>query len=162
VSPQQCVECGAVATAARTIGGLVIALCEVHAREVDADSQHGAGEEDARMTTRSDSSAVRWVRTDQSDGASEVLLLCRRDADGTPVIQVTTGLDVGADFVGLYALDGSLLQSGNVTWTVVSRDEATPEWLATETDSDGEPFADLESLRRSWESGSSTVVEVAS
>jgi ribosomal protein S12 methylthiotransferase accessory factor YcaO len=56
VSPRQCIECGAVATAARTICGIVIALCEVHADEVDADevdadSQHGAGEEDARMAT---------------------------------------------------------------------------------------------------------------
>ncbi len=46
------------------------------------------------------------------------------------VVQVTTGADAGDDFVGLYDLDGDQIQLGNETWTVVGKDEVSPDTIA--------------------------------
>lgn len=93
-------------------------------------------------------SAVRWTRTDSSDGAHEILTLVRRDETGDVVVQVTTGPDVGDDFVGLYDLDGERLQLGNETWEVIGEDEVSPELIAE--------------VEGNWECGSSVVTRLAS
>ncbi len=68
---------------------------------------------------------IRWTRTDYTDGFSEVLTLCR--VRGNYVIQITSGPDVGDDFVVLYNLDRDQISLGNDTWEAV--DEAPQEVL---------------------------------
>ena len=92
-------------------------------------------------------SAVRWTRTDPSDGAHEILTLVRRDAVGGVVVQVTTGADAGDDFVGLYDLDGDQIQLGNETWTVLAEDEVSPDTVAE--------------VVGNWECGSSVVTRIS-
>lgn len=92
-------------------------------------------------------STVRWARTDQCDGAHEILTLVRRDAVGDVVVQVTTGADDGDDFVGLYDLDGDQIQLGTETWTVVGEDEISPETIAE--------------VEGNWECGSSVVTRLS-
>lgn len=81
-------------------------------------------------------SAPRFTRTDRSDGASEVLTLVKltsgplagkrfvsQDLDGREypyLVQITTGPDVGDDFVGLYDLDGDKVDVGNADWVTVA------------------------------------------
>lgn len=97
--------------------------------------------------------APRFTRRDQSDDASEVLTLVRitdghlagkrllcADLDGREypyLIQVTTGPDLGDDFVGLYDLDGDQVDAAGCSWEVVT--EA--------------PAEVIEQVETGWESG---------
>jgi hypothetical protein len=85
---------------------------------------------------------IRWNRTDFTDGASEVLTLCQLEGDY--VIQVTSGPNVGDDFVGLYDLDGDGIQLGNFSWEVA-------------TDAPSELLAEVE---QNWESGTTCVSRI--
>jgi hypothetical protein len=67
---------------------------------------------------------TRFLRTDQSDGASEVLAMVavERDSDGAQLgryVQVMSGPEVGDDFVGLFDLDGDRVELWNVSWEIV-------------------------------------------
>lgn len=90
------------------------------------------------------STAIRWERRDYTDGASEILTLCKIDGDDDYVIQITSGLDAGDDFVGLYDLDGEQIPLGNNTWEIVC-------------DAPAELIAEIE---QNWESGTTTVNRV--
>jgi hypothetical protein len=98
-----------------------------------------------------------WKRTDQSDGASEVLRLVVTEDRRTFVcaglegrefpylVQITTGPEVGDDFVGLYDLDGEEVRLPSVKWELAS-------------DVPGEVIEQIES---GWESGSKVVDRIA-
>lgn len=64
--------------------------------------------------------AVRFVRTDLSDGATEVLTLVRVEGIADYMVEVCAGPNVGDGFVGLYDLDGSQ-RRGDYEWEAVSR-----------------------------------------
>jgi len=49
--------------------------------------------------------ATQFRRTDEYDGASEILTVVHLES-GCLAIQVTTGPEIGDDFAGLYDLDG--------------------------------------------------------
>jgi hypothetical protein len=97
----------------------------------------------------------RFTRTD-SDDASEVLtvvkltsgkLFASQDLDGREypyLVQITTGPDVGDDFVGLYDLDGDKVDVGNADWVTVA--EA--------------PAEVIEQIESGWESGSNVVERI--
>lgn len=89
---------------------------------------------------------VHWTRIDP-DGASETLRVVRLDDGGQRCVQITTGPELGDDFVGLYDFDGDQIPLGNATWTAV---RATA--------------AEVRRIERDWETGLSVVerVEVAS
>ena len=92
---------------------------------------------------------IRWTRTEGD--SSEVLTLVRIDGQDDLVIQVTTGPDIGDDFVGLYDLDGDALPLLNRSWTAVDEAEVTAE--------------QIEEIGASWALGLTLVeriVEVAS
>jgi hypothetical protein len=100
------------------------------------------------------------MRTDRSDDASEVLTLVRltsgrlagkgfasQDLDGREypyLVQVTTGPDMGDDFVGLYDLDGDKIDVGNADWVAVGK----------------APAEVIEQIENGWESGSSVVTRI--
>jgi hypothetical protein len=46
-------------------------------------------------------SALRWTRTDQSDGALEILTIVRIEGQTDLCVEVCAGPDIGDDFVGL-------------------------------------------------------------
>jgi hypothetical protein len=89
-------------------------------------------------------SAVRWIRRDLD--SSETLTLVRRDS-GKLAIQITSGPDVGDDFVGLYDLDGDQIQTGSTEWTVVGDSDVSAE--------------QIESITEDWESGTCTIERLA-
>lgn len=88
---------------------------------------------------------IRFLRTDLD--ASEVLTVVRFDRSapkhlaGTLAIQITSGPEVGDDFVGLYTLDGDRIDTGNYSWSIVTR-------LS---------LAKIETIRSDWETGTSSV-----
>lgn len=105
--------------------------------------------------------APRFTRTDRD--ASEVLALVRAEDKAGKVItssfsdanenqgpeypylvQITSGPDVGDDFVGLYTLDGDQLDPHGWTWEIVS--EA--------------PAEVVDQIETSWESGTSVVERI--
>jgi hypothetical protein len=65
--------------------------------------------------------SVRFLRTERHEGgASEVLTVCRLGR--RYVVQVTTGPEIGEDFVGLYDLDGERINLAHgQTWSVARR-----------------------------------------
>jgi hypothetical protein len=89
-------------------------------------------------------SALRWTRTDQSDGASEILTIVRIDGQTDLCVEVCAGPEVGDDFVGLYDLDGDQLTLGNCSWEAVDASEVPAEVVT--------------SIETDWEHGS-TIVE---
>ena len=104
--------------------------------------------------------APQFTRTDRSDGASEVLTLVKltsgplagksftsQDLDGREypyLVQITTGADVGDDFVGLYDLDGDKVDVGNAEWVTVAK----------------VPAEVIEQIENGWESGSNVVARI--
>lgn len=91
---------------------------------------------------------LRWVRTDQSDGASEILTLVQIDGDSQLRIEICAGPEIGDDFVGLYDLDGDQIQLGNCSWEAVDESEV--------------PADVITSIETDWESGSNVVTRMAS
>lgn len=72
---------------------------------------------------------MQFLRTDLSDGAEEILTICRLDGGATRaaeclggrspfVVQITTDTAQGGDFIGLYDLDGDKIESSRVSWEV--------------------------------------------
>jgi hypothetical protein len=59
-------------------------------------------------------------------------------------VQITTGLDTGDDFVGLYNLDGDKLDLGNCEWEAVAE----------------VPAEVIEQIENGWESGSNVVERI--
>ena len=88
-------------------------------------------------------SAVRYRRTDSSDGASEILTVVRIDGESDFVIEICSGPGIGDDFVGLYDLDGDQLRTGNCSWEVVDESEV--------------PAEVIEMIETDWESGTNVV-----
>ena len=96
-----------------------------------------------------------FARTDCSDPTVfETLRICTLDSGETHysewlesdtrfVVQVTTGPDVGDDFVGLYDLDGEEIRVANASWTVAPAAEI--------------PAAVIEAVEEGWASGSYVV-----
>ena len=88
---------------------------------------------------------IRFLRTDGD--SSEVLTVVRIDRSrtirtGKLAIQITTGLDVGSDFVGLYNLDdGEQLTTGNSDWSAVH----------------DLPAAQIAQIEENWATGTSCV-----
>jgi len=106
--------------------------------------------------------APRFIRTDRD--ASEVLALVRvEDKDGNVItssfsdvnedrtddypylVQITSGPELGDDFVGLYGLDGERVETGN-GWTW----EITP----------AAPAAVVAAVEHGWETGTNTVARL--
>lgn len=103
--------------------------------------------------------APRFTRRDQSDDASEVLTLVRitdghlagksfgcADLEGQYpyLVQVTTGPELGDDYVGLYTLDGDQIDAAGCAWDVVK--EA--------------PAEVIEQVETGWERGTSVVERI--
>lgn len=68
--------------------------------------------------------ARRWTNdfdadTEEVIERSEVLTLVRVDGHDGLFVQVTSGDEVGDDFVGLYDLDGDSVDLGNCEWSLV-------------------------------------------
>jgi hypothetical protein len=79
--------------------------------------------------------AVRWTRTDQSDGAHEILTIVRIEGQPDLCVEVCAGPEIGDDFVGLYDLDGDQLTTGNCSWEAVDACEVPADVVSTiETD----------------------------
>lgn len=113
-------------------------------------------------TTNQLIAAPRFTRTDRD--ASEVLAIVRAEdkhgnvitssfadhnEDQSPeypyLVQITSGPDVGDDFVGLYTLDGDRVETGNGwTWEIV--DEA--------------PVEVIEEIETAWATGTSVVERI--
>jgi hypothetical protein len=88
-------------------------------------------------------SAVRFRRTDQSDGASEILTVVRLDGETDLSIEICAGPEIGDDFVGLYDLDGEQMNLGKASWEAVDAAEV--------------PTDVIEAIETDWESGSNIV-----
>lgn len=84
---------------------------------------------------------LRWKRTDQSDGASEILTIVRIDGDFRYYVEICSGPNVGDDFVGLYTLEGDQVRLSNCSWEVVSN---PPREIIVQIETD-------------WESGSNVI-----
>ncbi len=93
-------------------------------------------------------SALRWTRTDQSDGAHEILTIVRIDGQTDLCVEVCAGPEIGDDFVGLFDLDGEQLTLGNCSWDAVDASEVPSEVRAEV----------VTTIETDWEHGS-TIVE---
>lgn len=81
---------------------------------------------------------ARWTRTDPSacDAESDCLALVQAD-DGQYYVQVTTGPELGDDFVGVYTLDGDQVQLAWQSWELVPMADA-PKDLVDRIESEWE------------------------
>lgn len=112
------------------------------------------------MKTNALVTVPRFIRTDRSDGASEILTIVRltsgkfadslfacSDLDGREypyLVEICTGPVIGDDFVGLYDLDGERIYPGNADWERVA--EA--------------PAEVVDQIENGWESGSNLVTRL--
>lgn len=97
-----------------------------------------------KLCNESRRSYTHWIHGGSDPDATHILRLVTLDEhpELSPAVQVTAGPNTGADFVGIYTLDGDALDGlGNVHWELLDETSASV----------------IESLEANWSCGTDSI-----